>query len=91
MEQSINLQNFTKLPIKVINVGGKPLPDLIIQTPFGDREIKLKEEHYPFIFGSVTQTEKHASVVVKEILEIDREVKEKLLDEWLNNINKDKE
>ena len=80
----VNLQEFTKLKLRVVYVMGRFLPDVIIRTPHkGDVVVKLKEEHYPFVFGSVTQTDKHAKEVISEILKIEEEAKEFLLDSWI--------
>jgi len=83
--QTNNLQEYIKLPLKVIAVGDKMFPDVIVTTPHkGDVQIKLKTTHYPFIFGSVTQTDKDVREVLKELFKIENESKDYLLNEWLN-------
>lgn len=81
---AVNLQEFTKLPINVVAVADKVLPDVYISTPHKGRvSIRLKEEHYPFLFGSVTQTDRHAPHVISDIRKLDEEAKDFLLTNWL--------
>lgn len=84
--QIIDLQNFTILPLTTINVSDKALPDVIITTPHeGNVCIKLKEEHYPFLFGSVTQTDKHAVEIISQIRSLEIEACKFLVNEWIKN------
>ena len=82
---NINLQEITRLPLKVINVADKSLPDVFIETPMGQKRVKLKEEHYA-LFGSPSQMERHAPEVMFEIHQIEEESKDYLLSRWLKEV-----
>lgn len=85
--KKLDLQQFTKLPLEVVEVASRPLPDLIVMTPHrGKVEIKLKEEMHP-LFGSVTQVDKHSKKIIQEIAKLEREAKNHLLDNWLKTNN----
>lgn len=81
--QTINLSEYTKLPVRVIAVADKMLPDVLVRTPHrGHVQVSLKKEHYPFIFGSVTQTDKHAIEVLQELDKLEAESIDYLIAEW---------
>lgn len=80
---AVNIQAFTRLPIRVIDIAGKLMPDVIIRTPHkGDVTVSLTMEHYPFIFGSVTQTDKHFDQLRFEIRAIESEATDHLFRQW---------
>lgn len=82
----IKLQEYTSLPLKVVDIADRRLPDVIVSTPHrGDVDVALKEEHYPFLFGSVSQTERHAYEVIAELRELERDAKDFLLAKWLKS------
>ena len=81
-----NLERITILPITVYEIQGVHLPSIVISTPHrGEVEVKLKETHYPFLFGSVSQIEKGSEQVIQEIKEIEKESINFLLEEWVQN------
>jgi len=81
--KTVNLQKYTRLPLQIVNVATKMLPSVFIITPHnGTVEIKLKETHYPFIFGSVTQPDKSAQQIIVQIKNIEDEAIEYLIGEW---------
>lgn len=81
--QTVNLQKLTRLPIFTVQVADKRFPDVVVQTPHkGNVAVPLKQEHYPFIFGSVTQTEKHFIEVYEQIKEIEEEATDYLFNKW---------
>lgn len=87
--QQVDLQQYTKLPLKVVNVTGRTLPDIIIETPHdGENIIKLKKEHFPFLFGSVTQTDKHLGEIISQIRKIEEDSINYLIDQWIINKKK---
>lgn len=80
----IDLQSFTKLPLKIVMVADKQLPDILIKTPHkGLVNIDLTSTHIPFIFGSTTETKKHLPQLAAELDALEKESKEFLLDKWI--------
>ncbi len=85
MTPIVDLQQYTLLPLKVVHVAEKSLPDIIISTPHdGDVYVPLKKEHHS-LFGSTTQTEVHAREIIGKILIIEEKAKEYLLQQWVDN------
>ena len=81
------LQEFTKLPLKTVNVADKALPDIIVKTPNkGEVVIALKQEHYPFLFGTATQLDRHTDEILADIHKLENEAKEYLLDNWVKTL-----
>lgn len=78
-----NLQQFTFLPLRVVEFADRLFPDVMVTTPHkGNVQVKLKEEHYPFIFGSTTQTERHCVEVVAELRNLEQDSVDFLISEW---------
>jgi hypothetical protein len=85
-----SLQEYTLLPLKVVSLASKPFPDVILETPHkGNVSIPLKEEHYPFLFGSATQTDRHVPNIVRDIRNIEEEAKDFLLKNWVEQQDKE--
>jgi|15BtaG_2_1085339.scaffolds.fasta_scaffold01275_13 hypothetical protein len=80
-----NICEWTWLPVSVLETVEGQYPSLIIQTPTGKRSVDLKEKHIPFIFGSVTQTDKGAVDLIDEIKKIERGADDYLRGEWLKS------
>jgi len=75
------------LPIDIIHLGGQINPKIIINTPYkGKIEINLKDKHFPFLFGSVTETDKDYLDILDEIKEIENKSKDFLLTNWLKSL-----
>lgn len=84
---TIQLQECTRLPLKVIKVVDRMLPNVFADTPMGEKQLSLTEKHYPFIFGSVTQTEKEAMELILELKQLEEESKEYLFNQFLSKRN----
>ena len=82
----IDLQKFTRLPLSVISFADKIFPNIRVTTPHkGIVEVKLKETHYPFFFGSVNQTDKNSQQVLNELYKLEEESIDYLVKQWLDN------
>lgn len=93
MKSSINkttLQELTRLPLSVVELTNSMFPDIHVNTPHkGTVIIKLKQKHYPFLFGSVTQTDKDSGEVLREIYKLEHEACDYLIEQWkLSEIKK---
>ena len=83
-----NLQEYTKLPLNVLIHANTEFPTITVNTPHkGEVFIEAKNTNYPFLFGSVTQTDKKVRDIVSEIQTLEFEAKMYLLDEWLEKQN----
>jgi len=80
-----NLQKYTKLPINVVQIADRILPDIIVKTPFGDRSILLTKESYSLL-GNINKQEKHFREIFKELAELEIESKDYLIDKWLKTL-----
>lgn len=97
VSKKVDLQEFTDLPLKVVEVPGKIFPCVVVATPHkGNVMIQLTEKNYPFLFGSVSETNVPLSEVVKEISEVVKEImvleydaKKFLLEQWNKEKNYD--
>ena len=78
----MNLQNFTKLQVTEVQRPDQVHPSIIVKTPMGKREVKLKNTHHK-LFGSVTQTDRYNSEIIDELQLLEIESKEFLFAEWL--------
>ncbi len=78
-----DLQRFTRLPVEVINKADNMSPTIIVKTPMGEKNIELKNKHYPFLFGSVTQTDKNLADICDELRKLEDDSREYLLQGWL--------
>ena len=88
----MNIQDVIKLPIVVINRPDSAYPDVIVKTPHkGEVTVKLKETHYPFLFGSVTQIERYNEVVLRELYNIENDAKDFLLKQWVVENSQEKD
>lgn len=80
----VDIQHFTRLPVRMVVVADKLMPDIIVRTPHaGECVVHLKSEHYPFLFGSAAQLERHADEVLGEVLSLERAATNFLYDQWL--------
>lgn len=83
------LQDCTKLPIKTIQIADKMLPNVIVSTPHrGDVEINIKKKHYPFLFGSATETDRSATEVMRDLWKLEEDSKDYLLNNWIETLTK---
>lgn len=88
-KEMVNLQQFTKLPLRIVEVGNKQFPDIMVGTPHkGVVIVALKTEHHPF-FGSVTQTENHFDTVYSQIKQLEIESAEYLINKWKETLQED--
>lgn len=78
-----DLQKFTRLPLQVIQKADGVSPTIIVNTPMNEKTIELKRTHYPFIFGSVTETEKNLHDIVRELQDLEKESMDYLFQGWL--------
>lgn len=82
-----NIRQHTNLPIEVRALTGQINMVVVVQTPHkGQVTINTKEKNYPFIFGSVTETEK-GSKLIAEINKLEIESRDFLFNEWRKNFN----
>ncbi len=74
---------YTKLPAHIVEVAGKQLPDIRVDTPHkGIVTVKLTQKHYPFLFGSATQTDRYSEDVVRDLYRLETEATDFLLEKW---------
>lgn len=83
---TLDLQKFTKLPILQLVNGSELLPSILVTTPWGQVQVNLKEHNSPFVFGSITQTEKYASQIIQELRDLEEKTKNTLLERWLKDL-----
>lgn len=84
------IESLTTLPIEIVYVGSSQIPDIRVKTPHkGNTTIRLKETHYPFLFGSVSQTDKDSQEVISEIKRLESEARDYLLNEWVEKTLQD--
>lgn len=82
----MDIQKLTKLPISVIEIAGKTTQSIIVITPHkGNVAIELKDTHYPFLFGSVTQTDKSIEEIIGKIRDLEIESFHFFIDKWLKS------
>lgn len=87
MNKQINLQSFTKLPLQQVQRTTELCIDLLITTPHKGKVIlNLTQKHYPFLFGSVTETNKGLESLLNEIFKIESDANSFLMDKWLESI-----
>lgn len=83
----INLQEMTDLPLKEIVVITSSNNKILVQTPHkGEVELKLTDIHYPFLFGSVTQTERDLGEIIGQIRILENESYKFLIKKWKENL-----
>jgi len=79
-----NLQEFTRLPIRIITKADGISPSVIVKTPMGEKIIEFKKDNYSF-FGTKTQTEKSLSEIIRELSKLEKESLDYLFQDWLSN------
>lgn len=86
-QTSVKLQSFTHLPVQEIQrVDGTGISAKVKTPHRGDVIIEYKEIHYPFLFGSVTETDKSSQEIISNLMNLEVEAKSYLLQEWKKSI-----
>lgn len=78
-----DLHRFTRLPLEVINKLDGVSPTIIVKTPMGQKSIEMKKTHYPFLFGSVTETEKSLPEIITVLKDLEQKSIDYLFKGWL--------
>ena len=81
--QQIDLQQYTKLPLKIISVANISIPSVIITTPHsGEITLELKESKGGGLFGGNSEHSKSLLKIVGQLQEIENAAKDYLLEHW---------
>ncbi len=86
MDKSFEIQaieKIVKLPIRIVTFADKPFNSVFVKTPMGEKEVSFKEKHYPFLFGSTTETEKSLHTILEELKKLEEESRDYLLEAWI--------
>ena len=81
------IEKMIKLPCKVITHADSPFNAVIVKTPMGEREVSFKDKHYPFLIGSITETEKSLHDIINELRKLEDESRDYLLEGWIGKQN----
>jgi len=85
--QTINYEDYTKLPVKHIIRQDSSSSHLEITIPTGIKSISLTRVHSGFL-GGANEVNLTPKEIISELKDIENEAVDYLLQEWLKTLNK---